>query len=79
MVGRPMSLAMLGSTGLQPFSFLIADALVDWHLTAMFVGAGCLNVLHWPVLCGQSGGAGHRVGIFVQQKAVAKEGSMRPG
>lgn len=45
LVGRLMSLVMLGSTGLQPFSFVIAGALVDWHIKAMFVGAGCLMLL----------------------------------
>jgi MFS family permease len=50
MVGRLMALVMLASTGLQPLSYVIAGALVDWHLEAMFLGAGCL-ILMTGVLC----------------------------
>ncbi len=45
-MGRVMSLVMLGSFGLIPFSNFIAGLLVDHHMTLMFGGAGlCLVVM----------------------------------
>jgi MFS family permease len=42
MLGRVMSLVMLASLGLAPFSFAIAGALVDLHATIMFAAAGAI-------------------------------------
>ncbi len=44
-LGRLMSLVMFASQGLAPLSYLIAGALVDFHLTLMFGAAGGLVLL----------------------------------
>jgi MFS family permease len=42
MLGRVMSLVMLGSVGLTPLSYAVAGAIVDTWATAMFVAAGAV-------------------------------------
>jgi MFS family permease len=42
MLGRVMSLVMLGAVGLAPLSLAAAGVLVDTHATAMFLAAGGL-------------------------------------
>lgn len=44
MLGRVMSLVMLGSVGLAPLSLALAGALVDTAATAMFAAAGALVI-----------------------------------
>lgn len=44
MLGRVMSLVMLGSFGLNPLSLALAGALVDTAATAMFAAAGALVI-----------------------------------
>lgn len=45
LLGRVMSLVMLGSFGLGPISNAVAGILVDVNLSVMFVGAGVLLVV----------------------------------
>jgi MFS family permease len=45
MLGRVMSLVMFASQGLAPFSYAIAGALADLHVTIMFAAAGAIIVL----------------------------------
>jgi hypothetical protein len=42
LLGRVMSLVMLGAVGLQPVSLVLAGVLVDSHATAMYLLAGAL-------------------------------------
>lgn len=42
MLGRVMSLLMFAAVGLMPVSVALAGALVDWSITATFLGAGAL-------------------------------------
>ena len=42
LLGRVMSLVMLGAVGLQPISLAVAGVLVDAHATAMYLLAGAL-------------------------------------
>jgi sulfite exporter TauE/SafE len=44
MLGRTMSLLMLGSVVAAPLSLALAAVVVDTHATAMFVAAGLLVV-----------------------------------
>ena len=41
-LGRVMSLVMLGAVGLQPVSLAVAGLLIDAHATALYLGAGGL-------------------------------------
>jgi MFS family permease len=42
LLGRVMSLVMLGAVGLQPVSLALAGILVDAHATAMYLAAGAV-------------------------------------
>ena len=55
LLGRVMSLVMLGAVGLQPVSLALAGILVDAHATAMYVAAGA--VILAAVAVGLLGGA----------------------
>jgi hypothetical protein len=55
LLGRVMSLVMLGAVGLQPVSLALAGILVDAHATAMYVAAGA--VILAAVGAGLLGGA----------------------
>jgi hypothetical protein len=54
MVGRVMSLVMLGSVGLAPLSYAVAGVLVDVHATLMFIVAGVIVIV--AALAGFAGG-----------------------
>jgi hypothetical protein len=45
MIGRVMSLVMLMGVGITPLSLAISGALIDLDATALFVGAGLLELL----------------------------------
>lgn len=45
MLGRKMSLLMFAVVGLSPLSLAGAGAIVDYNVTGLFVGSGCLTTL----------------------------------
>lgn len=45
MLGRMMSLLMFASVGLSPLSMMLAGFVIEWSLTALFVGSGVLLTL----------------------------------
>lgn len=45
LMGRVMSVIMFASVGLTPVSTALAGVLIDWNLTAVFIGGGILMAL----------------------------------
>ncbi len=45
LMGRIMSVIMFASVGLTPVSTALAGVLIDWNLTAVFIGGGVLMAL----------------------------------